>query len=319
MAETLQGAKILIVNTWDNKFNAVYAAHFRKKNTVDVLVSQNRDEMVAAAARGYDLVWSQWASLSLLWLAAEKRPYTLVSHIRSYEILADDMRRIRWENVACGVFVSDHIRELAYEIWPQELKAFATTVIYDSVNPTDYPFHTKKPGHNIAFVGTWNHKKGIPLLLQCLRAAVDADPGYCLHIAGTCDERSHEIYMKHMVAELGLSDHIRFYDFVKDIPAFLSRMDYVVSTSPWEGNPNNVIEAMAVGVKPLVHNWRGAKKLYPLPHPVVFNTVDEFVTLLRSPDYDSRAYRDLVERDYNSALQTEKYDRYFAGFMNPRA
>ncbi|MFH0921942.1 MAG: glycosyltransferase [Fibrobacterota bacterium] len=315
MADTIQGAKILIVNTWDNKFNAVYAAHFRKKNTVDVLVSQNHDETVATAAKGYDLVWSQWASYSLLWLAEEKRPYTLVSHIRSYEILVDDIRRIRWENVACGVFVADHIRELALEIWPQEITNLPTTVIYDSVNPADYPFSVKKPGHDIAFVGTLNHKKGLPLLLQCLRAAVDADPEYRLHVAGISDEPSHEIYLRHMITELGLVDRIIFHDYVKDIPSFLSRMDYVLSTSPWEGNPNNVIEGMAMGVKPLVHNWRGARKLYPLNHPVVFNTVDEFVSLLRSPSYDSRAYRALVERDFNSNIQNEKFDRYFAGFL----
>jgi hypothetical protein len=40
-------------------------------------------------------------------------------------------------------------------------------------------------------------------------------------------------------------------------------MGVCLSTSLSEGNPNNVIEAMAKGIKPVVHAWPGAEDQFP--------------------------------------------------------
>jgi hypothetical protein len=73
-------------------------------------------------------------------------------------------------------------------------------------------------------------------------------------------------------------------------------MDYCLSTSISEGNPNNVIEAMAKGIKPIVHNWPGAEDQFPMS---IFNSVDEAVKLLTENTYESRMYRGSVESKFS--------------------
>ncbi|MBD3402628.1 glycosyltransferase, partial [candidate division GN15 bacterium] len=190
------------------------------------------------------------------------------------------------------------------------------TTIYNSVDLSEYPVHSQRPGKNIGYVGYINHKKGIGLLLQCLKAAAECDPEYRLHVAGTFQETRFEVYMTHLIEQMGLQDNVVMHGWVKDIPEWLGSMQYVVSTSPWEGCPLNLIEAMACGIKPLIHNWQGAATLFP--RELVFNTVDNFVELLNENAYDSAAYRAHVAEHFNADTNVRRIDRYLKSVLDGR-
>ena len=196
-------------------------------------------------------------------------------------------------------------------MWSGQLQGVTQATFHDCVDVEDYPFHDRSRGENIAFIGYLGHKKGVGLLVQCIQAAAAKDASYRFHIAGSFQEKRFEIYFKHAVKSLGLADRVRLHGWVKDIPAFLADMNYVISTSPWEGCPNNVIEALACGIKPLVHNWNGAADLYP--PELVFNTVGEFLDRLVSGPYDSTSFRNLARRDFDSARVLPALDAFLAG------
>jgi glycosyltransferase involved in cell wall biosynthesis len=146
-----------------------------------------------------------------------------------------------------------------------------------------------------------------------MKEAVLLDPRYTFHIAGTFQEARFEIYMRHLIKEMSLENHVVFHGWVKDLPLFLEAMNYEISTSPWEGCPNNVIEAMACGTKPLIHNWPGAKQLFPAN--LVFNTVSEFLEKLHDEAYDSSYYREWVEIHYNAEIQVPEMDQFMHSLM----
>ncbi|MCK4606505.1 MAG: glycosyltransferase [candidate division Zixibacteria bacterium] len=179
-----------------------------------------------------------------------------------------------------------------------------------------YPLHRNGPGRNICYVGYLNHKKGLSLLLQCVREAVKIDRLFKLHVAGDFQEERFKVYMHHLIGEMGLTDNVQFHGWVKDVPAFLREMNYVISTSPWEGCPNNLIEAMACGIKPLIHNWKGSRQLFP--ESLVFNSLDDFEELLRSTDYDSDSYRRHVEVNFNAARNMPRIDAFLASLLAAR-
>ena len=311
---SLTNARVAIVNPFQNKFNRIYSDYFSRENEVRLVLPKTERDLLEIMDWA-EVIWTTWCNEPLRFMSRRGTKATLVTHVRSYEILTPSlMTGVRWENVQGAIFVADHIREIANQMWSEQLRPTPQTTVFNCVELDRYPFYDKSPGKNVAYIGYLNHKKGIPLLLQCIQKAVERDPGYRFHVAGSFQEPRFEVYMNHLLREIGLTDHVTFNGWVRDVPAFLADMDYVVSTSPWEGCPNNVIEAMACGVKPLVHNWRGAATLFG--RELVFNTVDEFIALLTSSDYDSRGYRDLVDRRFNAPLNLPQIDAFMAGLHN---
>ncbi len=311
--ESLTGARLAIVNTFDNKFNEIYRTCFEKYNEVKVVQPRTVEELTELT-KWADIIWSTWCNEAAVHLSQMDNRPPLVTHIRSYEILMPGfMTGVKWDRVDGAIFVADHIREIANEMWPSQLSCTKQVTVNNCVRLPDYPFYENGPGGNIAYVGYLNHKKGIGLLLQCIQAAAELDRSYRWHIAGAFQEQRFEVYMKHLIAEMGLADRVNFCGWVKDVPGFLKEMNYVVSTSPWEGCPNNIIEAMACGVKPLIHNWRGARDLFP--EKLVFNTIDQFRILLTETNYDPRGYRNYVENHFNAETNLKKIDSFLAAIL----
>ena len=70
------------------------------------------------------------------------------------------------------------------------------------------------------------------------------------------------------------------------------------------------LEAMAAGLKPLVHNFPGADGIYP--EEVLFNTAEDFCRIVRSPEYSPGRYRAFVEQRYSLRAQLEQIGRLLA-------
>ncbi len=313
----LVNARIAIVNLWDNKFTDLYVRYFSQKNKVRKIKPQSESDLKEILGWA-DIIWSQWCNEPLVYLSKQRTGVALVTHIHSYEILTPQlMQSVVWDQIGGAIFVAEHMRDNANRLWSKQLAGVPQTTIYNSVDLAEYQLYKGRSGKNIGYVGYLNHKKGIGLLLQCIKAAVDRDPEYRLHIAGTFQEIRFEVYMTHQIEQMGLADNVVMHGWVKDIPGWLGSMQYVVSTSPWEGCPLNIIEAMACGVKPLIHNWQGAANLFP--PALVFNTIGEFVDLLTSSDYDSPSYRRHIENHFNADINVVKIDAYLKYVLEKRS
>ncbi len=309
--DLISGKKIALVNPFDNKFNQIYEDYFNGRNEVRLVKADSREEILSLEAimNWADIIYCPWANEPLIYLSSKRSDFLLVTNIRSYEIFFNEsMRSVNWDNVDGLIFVADHVRQIANQKWSESLSSLPQTTIHNCVELDKYPFYEKSPGKKIGYVGYLNAKKGIELLMQCVSAAVALDPEYCFYLAGEFQEERFEIYVRHLIKELDLEENIIFHGWVLDIPAFLNDMNYIISTSPWEGCPNNIIEAMACGVKPLIHNWQGASDIFP--KEFVFNTVGEFVSLLKSPNYNSSQYRQYVHENFDAQKQLLKIDKF---------
>jgi hypothetical protein len=59
----------------------------------------------------------------------------------------------------------------------------------------------------------------------------------------------------------------------------------------------SIADAMAMGIKPVVHNFPFATRIWP--EQILFNTIDEAVGMITSNVYNSKAYRNFVETHYS--------------------
>jgi len=122
------------------------------------------------------------------------------------------------------------------------------------------------------------------------------DSDYRLFFSGRFESPVLEQYVRHMVQTLGLTDVVSFEPYPSDLNAWLSDKHFVVSCGIGEGQVEAVLAGMASGLKPILHNFPGAERLFPAEY--LFNIAEEFCERVRGHEYEPAAYRCFVEDRY---------------------
>lgn len=244
-----------------------------------------------------DISWFEWCDEFIIYASKLPKVCKTICRLHSYEAFTDAIRQVNWQNVDDLIFVAPHIRDIVIQQMPSLPTQVHIHVINNGVDLKKFSFVDKKKGFNIAYVGYINHKKNPSLLLQCLKYLIDIDNRYVLHIAGQHQELRFQLYFDHMVKEMKLEDNIVFHGWIEDVPNWLKDKHYTVSTSVLESFCYGIADAMAVGLKPLIHNFVGAKELYPQKY--IFNDVKEFAEMVLSDDYNPSEYREFIEKNYS--------------------
>jgi glycosyltransferase involved in cell wall biosynthesis len=93
---------------------------------------------------------------------------------------------------------------------------------------------------------------------------------------------------------MGLSENVTFYGHLDKagMEEFWAKQNYLLSCSPHEGHPYNVMEAMARGIKPVIHNFYGADRLYKKEW--LWNAAGGAMESIAYGYYDSASYREHV-------------------------
>jgi len=151
-------------------------------------------------------------------------------------------------------------------------------------------------------VGGISHKKNPSMMLQIFKKLIDIDSDYRLHIAGAYQETRYEIYFNHMIKVLNLTGKVVMYGNVADMDNFYEDKDFILNTSVHEGHCVSVIEAMARGITPVVHNYYGADKQYETW--MLFDDVIEACFRIADDEPDQHKYRQYVI-DHNWTLDSQ--------------
>ncbi len=258
-----------------------------------------------------DVVWFEWCDQILVEASQRlKKTAAVVCRLHSYEVFSDLPQQVNWAFVDQLIFVAPHMQQLFGQYFPRIAYRIEKEVIPNGVDVDRFKFKERSPGFNLAYVGYINHKKNPSLLLQCLYRLVREDSRYRLYVAGIHQERRFEVYWNHMIQTLGLQDHVIMEGWVDDIETWLEDKNFLISSSVHEGCPYNVLEAASCGIKPVVHHFHGAEKLFP--EAWLFRDVEEFVRLVQSSDYDSRAYRNWIIDHFDQTDQIDAIDRLIA-------
>ncbi|GMA50032.1 hypothetical protein GCM10025857_13890 [Alicyclobacillus contaminans] len=247
--------------------------------------------------RWADICWFEWCDA--LVVHASKLPIALhkkiVCRLHSYEAFTSYIYQVNWNAVDRVIFVGQHIRDYVLG-HVRQLRAHQCHVIPNGIQMDRYTFRQRSPGFKIAYVGYINHKKGPMLLLHAFKAVHDRDPRYQLHIAGRYQDLRYQLYFKQMVAEWGIEENVHYDGWQQDVWKYLDDKDYIISASPLESQQLSIMEAMAMGIKPLIHNFYGAKQVYR--DDFIWSSIDDLVTQVTSGFYDSALYREFIDEHY---------------------
>lgn len=278
--------RLILVSPWDNAWVPYYKAECLKRGHEFSFQRTLRGNERA------DVVLHGWAN-------GDSRPLPgarNVMFLRRHELFDGGLGRVQWKHVDALVCVNTWIAERVREVFANRELRVPVHVVYNGLNPELWTFKVRKPGKMIGMACHIHPKKNLPLALQIL-AALPQD--YELHIAGQVQDPCTAEYLNHVGN--AIRRRIYFYGHIehRQLDLWWEQMNYCLSTSLSEGNPNNAIEAMAKGVKPIIHDWPGAEDQF-LPW-MRFRTAAEAAHMIASEEYGSEYYRDLVRAKFSTA------------------
>lgn len=126
------------------------------------------------------------------------------------------------------------------------LKGVAYEVIPNAINPAFIrPKYEGEREKTIVAAGRFSQQKNFPLLIRAFAKVADKFPEHRLVIYG--QGNLLESYQS-LAKELGVAQRVEFPGFVADMPQRLEKAGMFVLSSDYEGMPNALMEAMALGL-----------------------------------------------------------------------
>lgn len=218
---------------------------------------------------------------------------------------------VDWSLVTDVVFLAPHIKELVEKDIDFVATSTRVHVIPCGVNLAKFPLAEKEePGRKIAWVCEKWPTKGIDYALQIMASL---PPGYELHALGPWNDRYawEKAYQEDFIKR----NVIAFfdYDWVDDLPAWLADKDFILSCSKKEAFGYSIAEGMAMGLKPIIHNFYGAEWLWGKTG-LLWNTIEEAVELIDDVPEAGHEYRDmLLGLGYTTDFMMRRLDEVIHG------
>jgi len=232
-----------------------------------------------------------------------------IMFMRRYELFAVNWSKFDWDNIDLLICVNDWIAGVVYEYFKEKGIDTPIQVIYNGVDPGKWTYAERKPGPRIGMACHVHPKKNLPMALQIL---ANLPEEYELHIAGAIQDSCTAEYLNDLAKRM--KRKLYLYGHVEDMDGWWEMMNFCLSTSISEGNPNNVNEAMMKGIKPVVHEWPGAHKQYPIMS--LFRVTGIATEIILNSAYDSSSYR-VWAMNYFGPQNWEYVIEIAESFLNP--
>ena len=191
-----------------------------------------------------------------------------------------------WDIVDDCIFIAPHIRDIMMaDSRPQESN-MKVHVIPCGIDTSRWTFKVRQPGFNIGIVSEVWESKGVDYVLQIALKLKDIDPRYNIEWRGPFqDYHWDKAYMDDFIRRHELP--IKFVDWVESIDKFMESKSYLLHASKKEAFSYATAEAMAMGIKPILHHFYGAEFLWP---GITWDSIDEAVEMITEDKYDSESY-----------------------------
>ena len=222
----------------------------------------------------------------------------------------------KWGLVDDVIFIADHIRNICPpETMPELRPETRIHTIPCGVNLDRYKFAERGHGFDIAVVSEKWSSKGTHEILQVALALQRMNARYKIHWLGQRSDSNWEYaYFDDFVEHHKLN--IEFTNILNDgrtVDDFLEGKNYLLHGSIKEGFSYATAEAMAKGIKPVIHRFFGADAIWG---DMTWDTIDEAVKMIVGGTYDSQSYRqylidhrltlDAMMSSFNEIINKEK-------------
>jgi glycosyltransferase involved in cell wall biosynthesis len=292
-----------------SNFMLPVSAELRKRGHECLDIDVDDMKVICDAVYQSDTVWLEWANQLAVTVTTDMgllNGKRTILRVHSYEAFGPWIEYIEWTRVSDLIFVAPHIRDIVLSRVPKIEKIVKHIhIIPNGVDLARYSLQDKGESNKIAYIGYINFKKAPELLMHAFERLLSHDPTLTLHIAGQFQEPRYELYFRQFAEHTGIYDKIFFEGWQHNMAEWLKDKKYVISTSLLESQGMGIMEAMATGCKPLIHDFVGAQEIYPKEY--IWTTFDDLADLMHDAPKMIR-YRKFVESNYSLSTVTDRIE-----------
>ncbi len=267
--------------------------------------SERGTAKVANLVRWSDIAWFDGGGEMAVEASRLGDDSRIVVSLRRSDLRGRWAKDVRWENVsilvqiggpATPLSIGSPVEDMLLEQVPDIRNRTRLVVVPNGIDLGRYTLRRRERGKHLACIGCLTTEANPALLVQCMQKLHYIDPGYRLSFAGNFENSLLEQYLRHMVRTLNLEDVVTFEPPCGELNHWLSDKHFIVAAGISENQVEALLAGMACGLKPVIHNFPGADKLFPQRH--LFNIAEQFCELVLARDYEPEQYCKFVERHY---------------------
>jgi glycosyltransferase involved in cell wall biosynthesis len=270
----------VVIAGHDLKFFTQLVALLRLRPDVEVRLDQwaalgEHDPAVSRElAEWADVIICEWCGPNAVWYSRHKRRGTrLLVHLHRFELYSDYPALVKISAVDQVICVSDYYTRLTREQtgWPA-----AKVVTVPNPLPTGQMDRAKLDGarFNLGLISVGEKRKRLDLGLDVLEELRREDDRYQLYIKSAMpwehwwvwqhpEQREHyQTALRRIQRSPLLQGAVVFDDAGPDVPSWLRRVGFVLSTSDDESFHVAPAEGMASRAVPVIRHWPGAETIY---------------------------------------------------------
>ncbi|MFN4173273.1 MAG: glycosyltransferase family 4 protein, partial [Pseudorhodobacter sp.] len=275
---------------------------------------------------GVDTVFCEWACGNAVWHSRNKRPGTkLIVRLHRFEAFRDFPKQVDWNAVDALIVVSDHFRDLMAD-------GFGIDRARIHVRPQFIDWHQlrrpKLPAARFTLglvgINPFDHKR-FDRAIDFLTALRARDPRWRLAVRSVmpwqidwvwnrdAGERSRFVEVfRRIQSDPALAGAVRFDPAGPDMEEWYRGVGVILSSSDSEGCHTSVMEGMAAGCYPVVHDWPGARGLFaPYVHADMRDAIADVIAFAAQPEAEAAQARE----DLSRRMQGHDIDAFTRSFF----
>ncbi len=271
------------------------------------LAREINDKNIKNILNQSDLIWYEWGNGPVVEMSNLYKSCPAICRVHRYEAYQEPISKINWYNINKLIMVNKSFVDVITKNWDMNLLYKTDVEIIPNPVSSKGQFKERKNNFNIAHISRFHNDKNPILMIQILQKLVAIDSRYKVFmIGGIQDQQLYEQCIE-LVDHLGLKDNFVYQGVIKNVDEWLEDKSFLLSTSLVESQGLAIMEAMYMGIKPVIHNGLGLIHTYP--QNLLFNTADEAVRLITELEYDSYSYKLLVEEKFSDKVVLPKIEK----------
>ena len=319
----------IMIATHEAKFLQQFLDRVQGDAAIDVTwehwASTQKPETSPHVPDDVDTVFCEWCCENAVWHSINKREGSkLIVRLHRFEAYRDFPARVRWENVDALIVVSDHFRDhmvREYGVNPDIIHVIPQYIDWHGLQRPKLP----EAAFTVGFVGInpFEHKR-FDRAVDFFAALHRADPRFKMAVRSMMPwqidwvwnnrveaRKEFEAVFARIFADDALRDAIRFDPPGSDMEEWYRSIGTILSSSDSEGCHTSVLEGMASGAYPVVHNWPGAEGLFaPYVYDDITQAIDYVIAFAEAPDQHA------ARQPHIDAMQMHDVENFTQTFMS---
>ena len=278
-------ARHVMIATHEPKFLRQFCDYLRGDAQVTMgwqyWASTTKPKSKLGVPKSVDTVLCEWCCENAVWHSLNKREDTrLIIRLHRFEAFRDFPERVNWDAVDALIVVSDHFRDLMAEQFGVDrsiIHVMPQYIDWDALQRPKLPQARFTCG--LVGINPFDHKR-FDRAIDFFAALHRADPRFTLAVRSVMpweidwvwnnreeDRQRFEAVFERIFSDPDLAGAVRFDLPGSDMEEWYRSVGTILSSSDTEGCHTSILEGMAAGCYPVVHDWPGAQSLFaPFVH-----------------------------------------------------